>query len=1622
MNVNAHRHPRQQTRLCRVAACTLAVLFAALPAVAATAKSLGGPAIGHTDKAGRRQLDIAVLEQDRRHTRIRILVNAYTLERGVIAVAGMVPLEVAGAPDLPQLFRTVHVPDGAVVGHRIVSREERLLPGVDITPSRGPRRYGEPPDLDPVEKGDVYDEDRDFPDTVFELLSPLIIRDVRAVKFRVSPFRYNPVRRELMVTTELVFDLLYVDPPLALPSKEGIPTEAHAHAVQFPSTQGTHFSVPRTQFRSPPGRGQGWVPKRGNRRRSRAFEALYPRLLLNYSPQFHAEVDSPTEDSETPAQAVQAPAGDGILATAGGAPQPPPTENMLTITTPEYALGLADFIQWKESRGIDVELNTSSASNGVDAVRSVIQTKYDNEGLTYILLVGDSADVPSPQQSILEGRSSDPSYALLEGDDFYGDALISRISVSSVAELENQLNKLLVHEQALFDSNGWIFHAMVAALSEFGGTAHANTIESAMLAHPDHFTNVVKLLEDEGAGSADIKNAIENTGINIFTYMGHGNANGLYSIPFSVADAQNLRDSNGRFPLIHTIGCSVGEFDRAGSDCFAEAMMNAGSVAEPAGAAAILASVENMKVGVGEPAQLHAFTDLYYRPGEQTVGALCFEATVVAMNQQDNDGAETLYRQWHLFGDCSMPIWQRSPVRLRVELPASATEGDGLLVQQGTVTLDTAPSNSLAVSLQSSDETELRHTNTVTVAAGNTNVSFDLEVMDDTDLDGSRVVTVSAWSPDVDLGTAEAAMTIHDDESAVLSLEILPASAAEGDGILTSQGVVTVSAAPDADVTVSVSSDDPGEASVAGSVVIPNGETGSTFDLTIVDDTAIDGPQTVTLTAHVENWTDGADAISVLDNEGANLIVTLPAWAGEGDGVLTNAGGLAIAGTLETNLVVQLFSADPTEALVPSNVIIGAGETSALFNVSLVDDPDYDGLQAVTVTAAAPGFAAGQDTMDVADDEVHHLAFATVPSPQTSGIPFTVVITAFDTNGAVAALVGTADLAASCPTGAIPIHPTAADAFSEGQWAGEVLLRTAITNVHLTADDGGGHVTQSNPFDVAPYLPPAPFGPQPPHEAEDVARTVDLSWNDPRYGTILNGGFETGDFTGWIVESSGGQGFLINDGTCNPSGPDTALPPYEGEYAALTAPFTEGLFTLWQETVVPPDASWARLKWWDRVRNHRSYYMDPAQEFRVQIRNTNNEMLAELFSTDVGDPLLDNWQSRDVDISEFVGRRIRVAFVVQTTRYPLNVHLDNVRLDTDVADDTIYDVYFGTAASPGPGEYQGPAANTSWALPTLDSLAPYYWRIVTRTGAESTPGPVWEFTTLGVDHFEWDPIPSPQNTGSAFTVSLAVKDAGGQTLSNFTASVMLSAFGQRSEMPPIVVSEIDTGTPDAAEFTNVSANPVDISGWRVFIYDSWPGRWPAPVVSFTVPSSATCAPGEVFSLIENGTPPGNYPTFNAGANIWWSSGSANLAVLLLDSESNVVDFVCMNSTDPSEISDPILIPADEWEGPPVPGAAALQRAGQSDSNRASDWIGSTTSGLGTLNAGLSLPFTVGMAGLAMTPTNTGLFSAGIWTGDVSIPVTATDAFLRADDGEGHTGDSDPFDVITPPDGTLFLFR
>ena len=306
------------------------------------------------------------------------------------------------------------------------------------------------------------------------------------------------------------------------------------------------------------------------------------------------------------------------------------------------------------------------------------------------------------------------------------------------------------------------------------------------------------------------------------------------------------------------------------------------------------------------------------------------------------------------------------PAPLTVTVPTDATKGGPS--ETGTVGIPAALGFDLYVSLTSSSTADVTVPATVTIPAGQTSASFPVTIINSSSLDGVQPVTISAMA--AGCSPSSGTINVYDNATADLSVS-MPTSTRETAGLLT--GTITASQAPAENIIVQLSSSDTTGLTVPATVVLDANTTTANFSIVMHDDQVIEGNRPITVTATADNWTSGSASLIDLD-EDATLAVVLPAsgWKGQ---TLFGAGTLQLGGTLTTNLVVPLTSSDPTLLSVPATVTIPAGQTSATFNVTLLDNYVRQGPQMVQVTATAAGFAVQNGSMTVEDSDVDHFTF-----------------------------------------------------------------------------------------------------------------------------------------------------------------------------------------------------------------------------------------------------------------------------------------------------------------------------------------------------------------------------------------------------------------------------------------------------------------------------------------------------------------------------------------------------------------------------------------------------------------------------------------------------------------------
>ncbi|QDU18781.1 tandem-95 repeat protein [Urbifossiella limnaea] len=108
-------------------------------------------------------------------------------------------------------------------------------------------------------------------------------------------------------------------------------------------------------------------------------------------------------------------------------------------------------------------------------------------------------------------------------------------------------------------------------------------------------------------------------------------------------------------------------------------------------------------------------------------------------------------------------------------------------------------------------------------------------------------------------------------------------------------------------------------------------------------------------------------SLTVADDDPSLTLTISPATFGENGGSATATVTRSNL-DMDSELVVTLTSSDATEADVPVTISLAAGQASATFLVTGVDDAEPDGTRAVTITAAAGGLTATAG-VTVTDDE-----------------------------------------------------------------------------------------------------------------------------------------------------------------------------------------------------------------------------------------------------------------------------------------------------------------------------------------------------------------------------------------------------------------------------------------------------------------------------------------------------------------------------------------------------------------------------------------------------------------------------------------------------------------------------
>lgn len=346
--------------------------------------------------------------------------------------------------------------------------------------------------------------------------------------------------------------------------------------------------------------------------------------------------------------------------------------NMLIISYGQFIPAMQRFVDWKNTIGLPTEIVDVATIGGSNAIKSYVANYYNTNGLTFLLIVGDAAQVPSSSTS---AGDSDNDYGYIVGNDHYIDIFVGRFSAETLLHVITQVDRTITYEFNPPVTSNWFGKCLGLSSSQGPGDdnemdyEHIRNMQQDLTSYT--YTTCDEMFDGSQGGmdasgdpsSTMVGNAL-NTGRGILLYTGHGSDNAFSSSGFSSSNVNALTNVN-MLPFVWSVACVNGNF--VNNNCFAEAWLRAVYNEQPTGAIGTLMSTINQSWDPPMDAQdemVDILTESYTNNIKRSFGGLSFNGCYHMIDQYAGQG-ESMADTWTLFGDPS--------VMVRTDMPATMT-------------------------------------------------------------------------------------------------------------------------------------------------------------------------------------------------------------------------------------------------------------------------------------------------------------------------------------------------------------------------------------------------------------------------------------------------------------------------------------------------------------------------------------------------------------------------------------------------------------------------------------------------------------------------------------------------------------------------------------------------------------------------------------------------------------------------------------------------------------------------------------------------------------------------------------------------------------------------------------
>lgn len=358
----------------------------------------------------------------------------------------------------------------------------------------------------------------------------------------------------------------------------------------------------------------------------------------------------------------------------------------LIITPPTYYNQLQELANWKTRMGYYTYIATTSETGAsANQIKNYISNAYNTWEVPpeYVVLIGDTYNgMPT---FFVQGYNyqccTDLDYTLLEGDDYFPELFIGRLSVGDITDLTRIWNKMENYEMNPYlGQTDWYDRALVIA--DYIGCESVRYTKDFTEDQLEYggYTNIVNAYYP-GSSTSLISQTI-NQGVSLVNYRGYG---GHTFWTMNMWNHWDVGDINAlingyQTPVVTSMVCGGGNFNYS-STCFGEAFIRAGTASTPKGCVAFCG-----------PSELYTHTkwnnnldcELYwgiFRQDIQHFGpALLYSKMGLWLDYPHNrvgigSGSNSVGFYFHVYnilGDPGLRMWTREPQ------PITADYGDSI--------------------------------------------------------------------------------------------------------------------------------------------------------------------------------------------------------------------------------------------------------------------------------------------------------------------------------------------------------------------------------------------------------------------------------------------------------------------------------------------------------------------------------------------------------------------------------------------------------------------------------------------------------------------------------------------------------------------------------------------------------------------------------------------------------------------------------------------------------------------------------------------------------------------------------------------------------------------------------